>query len=168
MAIALLVEAARAADLAAPSLDELRWPEGGKPQWPGGADFSLSHGGGFAGCALLAAPGRVGLDLEAAGAASAVELRLVRHPADPVFSGSPAEATALWVAKEAVLKAAGVGIAEASSVRVRPDSADFGGSRWRLWRPAIAAGLSCAVASDVDASLSVVGHDAMTLLTRGP
>ena len=166
--LALLLACARAAGLPPPPLGSLHWPDAGKPAWPAGPDFSISHGGGWVGCALAVPRGRVGLDLEAAVAARPEDLRLVQHAAEPPVAGGAREATARWVAKEAALKAAGGSVGEARAVRVEPGCATFAGVRWRLERPALSPRIACAVACDVEAALAVTAEDAAALLDRGP
>ncbi|MCU0975866.1 MAG: hypothetical protein MUC71_06070 [Steroidobacteraceae bacterium] len=165
--LALLVAAARAAGLAPPDLARLEFPDRGKPRWPGGPDFSVSHGGGHVGCALIFPTGRVGLDLERADAACWHDLRLVLAPGESPGEGAE-QATEVWVGKEAVLKAAGATLAEAAAVALLGATADFGGRRWQLSRPALAPGIACAVASDAVAALEAAGEDAARLLALGP
>ncbi len=165
--LALLGAAANAAGLALPALAQLEFPDGGKPRWPGGPDFSISHGGGHAGCAIILPVGQVGLDLERSDAATWRDLRFVLAPGE-CPGGSAAEATAAWVAKEAVVKATGATLAEAASVVLSGATAAFGGRRWRLSRPVLAPEISCAVASDAEAGLEIVEEDAATLLALGP
>lgn len=148
-------------------LAQLEFPEGGKPRWPGGPDFSVSHGGGHVGCALILPTGRVGLDLESSGAATWDDLRLVLAPGERVGC-SAAEATTAWVGTEAVLKAAGATLAEIAGVAISGATADFDGRPWCLSRPALAPGVACAVASDVAALVDAVAEDAAQLLARGP
>ena len=165
--LALLLAAARRAGLAPPRLDALEWPPAGKPRWRGGARLRGAHGGGRVGCALLTVPGRVGLDVEPDEAAAAGELRLVLHPGESA-PADRAAATALWVAKESVLKAAGAGITAAAAVRVEADAARYAGTRWMLWRPLLSPGCSCALACDVAAAPEVTEEEADALLAAGP
>jgi hypothetical protein len=165
--LALLRAAAHAAGLASPVLAQLEFPEGGKPRWPGGPDFSVSHGGGHVACALILPTGRVGVDLERGEAAAWPELRLVLAPGERV-GASAEEATAAWVGKEAVLKAAGATLAEIAGVAISGARAEFDGRPWRLSRPVLVPGIACAVASDAAAVVEVVAEDAAQLLARGP
>ncbi|GIX22516.1 MAG: hypothetical protein KatS3mg121_1299 [Gammaproteobacteria bacterium] len=104
----------------------------GKPYWPDGPDFSLSHAGAAVYCAVAAA-GRVGVDVE--------RLRADLDPAAFAAHVSAGEVAAAgdffqaWTAKEAVIKAQGEsGVWDVARVRLFPDHADFAGLRW-WWRP---------------------------------
>lgn len=166
--LALLGAAARAAGLVPPSPVGIAWEAGAKPRWDGGPDFSIAHGGGHVGCALVVPGGRVGLDLEPAGAASCDDLRLALGPGGAPGPAPIGDATALWVAKEAVVKAAGATVAELPAVEVVDAAATFAGCRWRLKRPVLAPGILCAVACEDDLPLCAVCEDAAALLARGP
>lgn len=91
-----------------------------------GVTFSGSNGRGWVGVAVARGLGPVGLDLE--GRLTSSEHRhlanLVRAPGDSPASG--ADVAASWVRKEAVLKAAGVGLfVDMGAVQVLDD-----GGRW--------------------------------------
>jgi phosphopantetheinyl transferase len=95
---------------------QLRFPTGGKPHAPGMPDFSITHAGDWVACAL-ATHGRIGLDLELPGA------RVPR--------GTLAD----WVAREAVIKAAGATLAGMRAVRLGGGGALYSGRRWHLCAP---------------------------------
>jgi hypothetical protein len=114
----------------------LRFPWGGKPHAPGLPDFSISHSGAWVGCAVATA-GRVGFDLECAGA-------------------TPAHALADWTAREAVLKAAGATLAAAAAVAIDGAGAEFGGRRWRLLAPTAPPGCTAALAFEEAAEFVLV------------
>jgi len=79
-----------------------------KPQLPGGAaDFSIAHSVPFVGCAALRG-GRVGLDLEFGDDARLAD----------------------WVAREAVVKAAGLGVRAVNEVRITAAGAHCRGATW--------------------------------------
>lgn len=87
--------------------------EWGKPYLPDGPEFSLSHAGDFAVCALGGFP--VGADIERARISSAVAERFF-HPDEisflrtlPVFAQADARLR-LWTAKEAYTKYLGGGL----------------------------------------------------------
>ncbi len=166
--LALLLAAARRAGLPPPVPSRLDWPERGKPCWKDGPDFSIAHGGGHVGCALATPVLRVGLDLEPAGAASWQDLRHALGQDADLPAAGHGDATALWVAKEAVVKAAGATVADLASVRVAGGEATFEAARWHLQRPRLAADLLCAVASDAPALLDPFAEDAAALLAQGP
>lgn len=90
---------------------ELEFARDSKPQLAGGAgaacDFSISHSGPFVGCAALTG-GRVGFDVECG-----VAPRLTD-----------------WVAREAVVKAAGLGVRALSGVKLTADGATLRGESW--------------------------------------
>jgi len=65
-----------------PSLASLQWTPGGKPCFPGGPEFSLTHSRGFAACAV-APPGlNVGIDIEPADRARAASVALIAGDAE--------------------------------------------------------------------------------------
>ena len=94
---------------------ELAFPQGGKPELPGGPDFSVSHAGGVVGVAMVWA-GAVGFDLE------------------PLADGSDRARLERWTATEAVLKAAGRGLRDAAAVELSPalDAGRVAGRGYRL------------------------------------
>jgi len=167
--LALLLDCARAAGRVPPALGALAWMASGKPVWTDGPDFSISHAAGRVGCALAPPGMRVGLDLEGCGAARAAQLRRVL-PADEWARAceSGLDATALWVAREAVLKAAGSTIAAAAAVAVSADHAVFAGVRWRLLRPTLTASHVAAVAVDRESTRDIASRDVEALLAAGP
>jgi 4'-phosphopantetheinyl transferase superfamily protein len=127
-----------AASCSPPPLSALQWSERGKPRLPGGPEFSLTHSRGFAACAVAPRGLAVGIDLEPEGRAGAAAIRHVASPAERAALASGwLTATALWTAKEAVIKAAGAGLADLRGVAVRQDRARFAGMdfAWRLLRP---------------------------------
>ena len=134
--LALLARLAASCSL--PPLSALQWSERGKPRLSGGPEFSLTHSRGFAACAVAPRGLPVGIDLEPEGRAGAAAIRRVTCSAEraALASGS-LTATALWTAKEAVIKAAGAGLADIRRVAVRQDRARFAGMdfAWRQLRP---------------------------------
>lgn len=144
-----------------------------KPTLPGGPDFSIAHAGGLVACALAAtagAPLRVGLDLEPRASVRAAQLRVVLVAEEAAaIERRELDPTDAWVMKEAVLKAAGVGVGGAQRVRLRGESATLDGARYRLLRvefaPAHAATHVAWLASDApDCVLEVVEHRPEALL----
>lgn len=90
---------------------ELVFAPGRKPRLAGSAaslpDFSISHSGPWVGCAAIGR-GRVGFDVELGGD----------------------ERIATWVAREAALKACGVGIRALREVQLSDEGARCGGVAW--------------------------------------
>lgn len=148
LGVALLQDCARAAGLPPPRAADLRFPEHGKPAWPSGPDFSISHAGGWVACALAPPGEQVGLDIEPAGAAEAAVLRLVAGEGELLaYRHAGLTATDLWTAKEAVVKLTGEGTLAARHARVGLEAAELAGRRYALSRPALAPGILCAVAA---------------------
>lgn len=169
LGIALLRDCARAAGIEPPMPSVLCFPEQGKPRWPGGPDFSISHAAGRVACALAPAGVGVGLDIEAAGAAEAAVLRLVvagPELADHVRAGLTP--TDLWAAKEAVVKLTGAGITGAGRVAVSVSTARDGDGSYVISRPAVAAGCCCAVASTHPLPVDVRERPAAEVLAALP
>ncbi|MET1077271.1 MAG: 4'-phosphopantetheinyl transferase superfamily protein [Pseudomonas sp.] len=95
-------------------LETLRWSPYGRPQLPGQGDFNIAHTDGRVLCAW-SAQGRVGVDIERLrpvrlddylGFFSTAEQRCIAVAARPEH-----ELVRRWTIKEAVTKAAGLGIA---------------------------------------------------------
>jgi len=167
--VVLLVSCAIERGDATVPLGRLEFPQGGKPSWPGGPDFSISHAAGRAGCAV-APPGiAVGFDLEARGAATGETLRHVARDEELLlYEDAGLTPTDLWVAKEAVVKAAGVGVARAQAARLTLDSATLDGRHFVLLRPFIADDVVAALAASGEAAVGVREVSLETLLAAGP
>ena len=163
--VALLVHCARVAGLEPPRPRELSFPARGKPVWPAGQDFSISHSATRAGCALAPKDNRVGLDIERRGTAAGTGLRLVASGRErTLYESSGLTLDDLWTAKEAVLKAAGAGATRAGEVTLEVDSALLWGVTYALLRPVMASDCSCTLAATRPAGLSVREVDAVSLL----
>ncbi|MET8160870.1 4'-phosphopantetheinyl transferase superfamily protein [Sphaerisporangium sp. NPDC005289] len=119
-------------------------------------DFNLSHSGDVALIALWRGTGRVGVDVEHGSAL--VDYAAVARSMFPAVEADRVAAARdedradrflrLWTAKEAYLKALGVGIARLRDVVVRPGSVRLGAdprSAGRLWPLDVAAGCAAAV-----------------------
>jgi phosphopantetheinyl transferase len=165
LGMALLAHCARVAGLEPPRPRELSFPARGKPVWPAGPDFSISHSAARAGCALAPKDNRVGLDIEQRGTAAGSGLRLVASGRErTLYESSGLTLDDLWTAKEAVLKAAGAGATQAGEVILEVDSALLWGVRYALLRPVVASDCSCTLAATRPVDLSVREVDAASLL----
>lgn len=111
-----------------PPLDRLRRTNRGKPWFPGGPHFSITHSGGFAACAVAPRGLTIGIDLEPVNRAGIEAIRAVANVEErDSLDSSSITATELWTAKEAVLKAAGAALADICRVSVDHDRARFAG-----------------------------------------
>jgi phosphopantetheinyl transferase len=131
-----------------PPLERLRWTAAGKPRFARGPAISLAHSRGFAACAVAARGLSIGIDLEPVGRASAAAVALIADGAERrAIARGAMSPTGLWTVKEAVLKAAGAGLAEIRGVSVRDLGARFAGIDygWRHLQPGM--GLIVAVAA---------------------
>ena len=133
--IELLAHGARALGYESLDAAALVFPEGGKPHWPGGVEFSISHTRDHAVCAATRSV-RVGIDLEMIERMRPEILRRVASPTELGLYGATARGAALlWTRKEAVLKAAGASVFDASEVEVHEQHADFRAGRWYFSGP---------------------------------
>ena len=131
--VALLAAACRVLGCGFDAAD-LEYPGRGKPRLRGGPEFSIAHGAGLVACAA-AGGGCLGLDVEADGAVGAAPLRLVLDAEERATLAAGARAaTDAWVMKEAVLKAAGLGIGHARDVQLRQEQGWLAGARYELTR----------------------------------
>jgi phosphopantetheinyl transferase len=137
---------------------EIVFPLGGKPKFPGGADFNISHCNAWIACALASA-GVVGLDVEDS---DAVVLESARRSGPEPQDLSPVVA---WVAREATLKALGAGIAEARDVRILPRQTVLRGRALHCMDlDALPGAHACIVTSEPVATLAIRKIDAGDLL----
>jgi len=127
---------------------ELAFPPHGKPVLPGGPDFSISHSGPWAACAIVSA-GRVGLDVECIVPELPAALRLVVAETDPVLAARE------WAAREAALKVGGDSVRNVADVNVCGASATLRGRRLHVTGfDALAGAAACIVTTVPLASLS--------------
>lgn len=170
LGLALLASAARAAGYGQPSWEELVLTPGERPGWPGGPSFSISHAGAFVACAVGPPGALLGLDAEWAAAVAAADLRLVTDAAErEALADGRIGAAALWVAKEAVLKALGRGVRHAAAVRVTAATGRLGPAQLGLRWLELTAGLVTAVASDtLPIEVVTTAVDGAALLSAGP
>ncbi|HKX60105.1 MAG TPA: 4'-phosphopantetheinyl transferase superfamily protein [Steroidobacteraceae bacterium] len=145
---ALALLAGFAATRKTPPLDCLAWTASGKPHFSGGPSISFTHSRGFAACAVAPRGLDVGIDLEPANRARAAAVGQVAGATERrALAEGLVSPTGLWVAKEAVLKAAGIGLADIRKVELGRRRARLGGVvyRWRHFR--LRRGLLLAVAT---------------------
>lgn len=169
LGLALLASAAAAAGYGPPPWAALQFDEGRKPLWPGGPAFSVSHAAGRVGCAVAARGSVIGFDLERQQAVAASDLRLVATSRErEAMAAGRLSASRLWVAKEAVLKAAGGSVREAGAVQIEPPTGHLHGVSYHLqWLEPVPR-VDGAVATGQTARLLVADCDGVALLTAGP
>lgn len=167
LGLALLCDCAVAMGLAPPTPANLCFPTGGKPQWRGGPDFSISHAGGRVACAL-APPGTVvGLDLEPRAAVSVADLRRVAGRGElQACLDAGLDPADLWTAKEAVAKAAGAGVRGLARVGLDGFAGCLDGREYTLLRPVLAADFSCTLAASRPHGLRLQEVSAAQVLGR--
>jgi 4'-phosphopantetheinyl transferase EntD len=118
-----------------PPLESLRRTSLGKPRFPDGPEFSITHAGGFAVCAVAPGGQNVGVDAEPAGRARLQAVWQVADEAEKTaLAAGLMTATELWTAKEAVIKAVGAGLADIGCVSVLGRRARFRGTTFHLRR----------------------------------
>ncbi len=100
----------------------------GKPRYPGGPDFSISHSAPLVACAAVS-HGEVGLDVECDAAAARLTLATICDDAERALARE-CGVLRVWLAKEAALKAGGGTIERIGAVRVFAGGATFGGVRY--------------------------------------
>jgi hypothetical protein len=169
LGLALLASAARERGQAV-DWSAVEFPDGEKPRWRGGCDFSIAHAGARAACALAPPGVSVGLDLESRATVTGQSIRLVTSAEErALFDSAGLDTASLWTRKEAVLKAAGRGVREVAAVQAGIDTAVFEGRRYALLDVSLAPGLACSVAlSDRTLPLAVSERDGSQLLAAGP
>nr|UXE46181.1 hypothetical protein Hi04_10k_c5801_00039 [uncultured bacterium] len=130
-------------------MQELSYPEDGKPTLPLPVDFSISHSGVLIACALVT-KGRVGLDVEMLRPMDVQVFRRMFTDAERAHAGSdPRKFFDLWSSKEAVIKAWGQGgVWDMSKVSLRKSGATLAGTHWQLLALDIDPAYSAHVAMD--------------------
>ncbi|HTJ24706.1 MAG TPA: 4'-phosphopantetheinyl transferase superfamily protein [Candidatus Limnocylindria bacterium] len=145
----------------------------GRPVSPLGPPFSIAHGGGLV--AVAFAPCEVGIDLEPLAPLGDDLDRLVRGYANDAearaIGALPRAARErafleMWVRKESVLKATGMGLAcDPRELDVRGEIVAFGARRWRLHALALGAAYVGALALEAplpDEHLTTEANRCMT------
>jgi phosphopantetheinyl transferase len=161
--LALLVRSSQYLSL--PPISLLAGNAGGKPRWADGPDFSIAHAAGFAVCAVAAPGVAIGVDLESADAVNPQSLRLVTSASERAQIGAGGRsATALWTCKEAVLKAAGTGVAAAREVEINDAVGHHAGREYHLMRIDLDRNLVLTIATSVPVPGSRVVYVSATAL----
>jgi phosphopantetheinyl transferase len=104
----------------------------GKPRYPGGPQFSISHSAPLVACAAVSR-GEVGLDVECDAAAHRLTLATICDEAE-LGLARQSGVLRVWLAKEAALKAGGGTIEHIGAVRVSPGGATFRGVHYHEHR----------------------------------
>lgn len=148
----LLVAAMRACGFEEFDSRSVARPVRGKPRWPGGPDFSLSHSGSIVALAV-AREGRVGLDVERRRAVDSRAMRRVLTPGELALSAAdPRLMLVLWTRKEAAVKAVGLPVTRIADVALDEDRAMIDGVELRLAEVRIGADYVAHVAITNEAS----------------
>lgn len=130
----------------ASAIERIGFDAGGRPTLAGGPSFSISHSQQLVACAI-ADDQIVGLDVEQR--REDISLRLAQRMTDGQEAGQALDFFDAWCAREATVKATGrVGLARIRAVTLADDQALIDNRHWSLWRPALAPGFACCVASD--------------------
>ncbi len=125
----------------------------GRPSLSGcAADCSVSHSGGLV-AAAVSLSGRVGVDVEVLAPLPVESLDAAFGPEemDDIRSAGDQSRRALelWTGKEAALKADGRGMTlDPGRIDARGEAIRLGGEVWRIFRPALAPGWLCALATN--------------------
>ncbi len=101
----------------------LEFPPRGKPRYPGGPRFSVSHSAPLVACAAVSL-GEVGLDVECEAAVERLTLATICDDAERELAREIGTRR-VWMAKEAALKAGGGTIEQIAAVRVFAGGATF-------------------------------------------
>ncbi len=143
-------------------LDAWTCDASGRPRLAGTPlDFSISHAGGLALCALTP-EGRIGVDVEPCATRRAEDFSLGFCPAELAEIAAAADPSRtllrFWTAKEAALKADGGGLLrDPGRIDARGDVVLVQGAAWHVSRPEVGAGWICALAADApDARLELL------------
>ncbi|MFO7603570.1 MAG: 4'-phosphopantetheinyl transferase superfamily protein, partial [Gammaproteobacteria bacterium] len=131
------------------ALQQIEFPEHGKPHIPGGWDFNLSHSGRLVACAF-SREGRIGIDVEQH--RQLVPQRFARYfsAAELAWMGDDSDRFIdLWTRKEAVIKASGIGLKGLRQVVTQADSmAHDSQGQWFLHKLELDSGYHAHVATD--------------------
>lgn len=106
----------------------LEFPPRGKPRYPGGPRFSISHSAPLVACAAVS-HGEIGLDVECDASVQRLTLATICDEAERELAREIGTHR-LWLAKEAALKAGGGTIEHIGAVRVFAGGASFRGVRY--------------------------------------
>jgi 4'-phosphopantetheinyl transferase len=132
------------------SLQQIEFPEHGKPRIPGDWDFNISHSGNLVACAF-SQTGRIGIDVERHRDVEPQRFKRYFSSAELAWMGHDARRfIELWTQKEAVIKASGIGLKGLSKVVTQHGtSASDEQGEWFLHRLELDAAYSAHVAIDM-------------------
>ncbi|MGD9597638.1 MAG: 4'-phosphopantetheinyl transferase superfamily protein [Steroidobacteraceae bacterium] len=106
----------------------LAFPPRGKPRYAGGPDFSIAHSAPLVACAAVS-QGAVGLDVECDDTVERLTLAAICDAGERTLARTLGK-RALWMAKEAALKAGGGTIEQIGAVHVHAGGAEFRAVRY--------------------------------------
>lgn len=116
--------------------ERLEFPPRGKPCYPGGPQFSISHSMALVACAAVS-HGDVGLDVECDDAVLRLTLATISDDAERALAREIG-VRRVWMAKEAALKAGSGTIEHIGAVRLFAGGATFRGRRYHECRLTLA------------------------------
>lgn len=131
------------------TLQQVEFPENGKPHIPGDWDFNISHSGDLVVCAICS-KGLIGIDVERHRDIDPQRFARYFTKEELAWMGDSAERfIELWTKKEAVIKASGIGLRGLSHVITGEDmTARDDRGNWCLSKLEVETGYSAHVATN--------------------
>lgn len=129
------------------SLQQVHYPQQGKPFINGNFDFNISHSHDYVVCAV-AENSRLGIDIEQRRDIDAS--RFARYFSRSLLENMqvrPGLFFDYWTQKEAVAKATGTGIRALSTIKLDGNRASYQGQTWYLSEIPVAENYACSLAS---------------------
>lgn len=135
-------------------LQQLQFPEHGKPFVTGGWDFNISHSGNIVACAI-SQNGRIGIDVERHRDVEPQRFKRYFSDNELAWMGNNANRfIELWTQKEAVIKASGIGLKGLSQVITHDHlSASDAHGEWSLHKLDLDKDYSAHIAIDTETSI---------------
>lgn len=132
------------------ALQQIEFPEHGKPRIPDDWDFNISHSGNLVACAL-SRQGRIGIDVERHRDLEPQRFKRCFSTAELAWMGHDAgRFIDLWTRKEAVIKASGIGLKGLGKVVTQQNmTAHDEQGDWFLHKLELDSGYSAHVATDI-------------------